>query len=83
LISQAVVAALEKVSEPSETPFKKATPAPPPRVILETTRGRIELLLYPEKAPKTVENFIGLVKKGYYDGIIFHRGDPGFHDPGG
>jgi len=41
------------------------------------------LLLYPEKAPKTVENFIGLVKKGYYDGIIFHRVIPGFMIQGG
>ncbi|MDP8215081.1 MAG: peptidylprolyl isomerase [Candidatus Euphemobacter frigidus] len=87
LISQAVAAALEKASEPSrarsETPSEKVSDPPPPRVILETTRGRIELLLYPEKAPKTVENFIGLVKKGYYDGIIFHRVIPGFMIQGG
>ena len=42
-------------------------------VILETTQGKIELKLYPELAPKTCENFVGLVKKGYYDGVIFHR----------
>lgn len=42
-------------------------------VVLETTQGVIELKLFPEIAPKTCENFIGLVKKGYYDGIIFHR----------
>lgn len=42
-------------------------------VILETNQGEIELQLFPDKAPKTCENFIGLVEKGYYDGIIFHR----------
>jgi len=42
-------------------------------VVFETTKGKIEFKLFPEVAPKTVENFIGLVKKGYYDGIIFHR----------
>lgn len=42
-------------------------------VVLETTQGVVELKLFPEIAPKACENFIGLVKKGYYDGIIFHR----------
>jgi cyclophilin family peptidyl-prolyl cis-trans isomerase len=44
-----------------------------PRVLLSTNLGDITLELYPEAAPKTVENFIGLTEKGYYDGIIFHR----------
>ncbi len=42
-------------------------------VVLETNQGDIEIKLFPEVAPKTVENFVGLAKKGYYDGIIFHR----------
>ncbi|MFH1381007.1 MAG: peptidylprolyl isomerase [Candidatus Omnitrophota bacterium] len=42
-------------------------------VVLETTQGPVELKLFPEFAPKTCENFIMLVKKGYYDGISFHR----------
>ncbi len=42
-------------------------------VFLETTKGTIEIKLLPEAAPKTCENFVGLIKKGYYDGIIFHR----------
>lgn len=41
--------------------------------VLETNQGSIVIKLFPDKAPKTVENFIGLIKKGYYDGIIFHR----------
>ena len=42
-------------------------------VVIETNQGEIEVQLFPEAAPKTCENFIGLVEKGYYDGIIFHR----------
>lgn len=42
-------------------------------VVLETTQGNVEIQLMSDIAPKTCENFIGLVKKGYYDGIIFHR----------
>jgi len=42
-------------------------------VVLETNQGIIEIRLMPDIAPKTCENFTGLVKKGYYDGIIFHR----------
>lgn len=52
-------------------------------VVFETTQGNIELKLYPDVAPKTCENFIGLVKKGYYDGIIFHRVIQGFMIQGG
>ncbi len=42
-------------------------------VVMETTRGLIELELYPQHAPKTVNNFIFLVKEGFYDGVKFHR----------
>ena len=38
-----------------------------------TTMGSIKVLLFPEAAPKAVENFVGLAEKGYYDGINFHR----------
>jgi peptidylprolyl isomerase len=44
-----------------------------PIVVLQTNQGLIELELYPKLAPKTCENFIALVKKGYYDKTIFHR----------
>ena len=54
-----------------------------PIVVFETNQGNIELQLFFDIAPKTVENFIGLVKKGYYNGIIFHRVIPGFMIQGG
>jgi len=43
------------------------------RTKIETNRGDIELELYPEYAPKTVNNFVFLAKEGFYDGVIFHR----------
>lgn len=43
------------------------------RVLLKTNKGDLEIKLFPEFAPKTVENFLGLVEKDYYNGIIFHR----------
>lgn len=49
-----------------------------PMATIETTKGTITLELYPEDAPKTVENFTTLAKKGFYNGIIFHRVIPGF-----
>jgi peptidylprolyl isomerase len=52
-------------------------------VVFETTKGKIEFKLFPEVAPKTVENFVGLAKKGYYDGIIFHRVIKNFMIQGG
>ena len=45
--------------------------------------GEIQAELYPEIAPNTVNNFISLVKKGFYDGIIFHRVISGFMIQGG
>lgn len=42
-------------------------------IIMHTNKGDVKIALYPELAPKTVENFLGLAEKNYYDGIIFHR----------
>ena len=44
-----------------------------PRVIMETNKGKIKIVLFPKHAPKTVENFLGLIEKGYYDDVVFHR----------
>lgn len=44
-----------------------------PKVVFQTTMGSFTIELYPEKAPKTVENFLQYVKDKHYDGTIFHR----------
>jgi len=54
-----------------------------PIVTMETTKGVIVLELYPEKAPKTVDNFLRYARWGHYDGTIFHRVIPGFMIQGG
>ena len=54
-----------------------------PRVELKTNRGVIVLELYPEKAPKTVANFLQYVKDGHYNGTTFHRVIDGFMVQGG
>ncbi len=55
-----------------------------PLVTIEMQNGdKIEMELYPEIAPNTVNNFIELVNKNYYDGLIFHRVIPGFMIQGG
>ena len=51
--------------------------------IIMTRFGDIEVELYSDSAPKTVENFKDLTKKGFYDGLIFHRIVPGFVIQGG
>lgn len=53
-------------------------------VVIEMENGgKIKLELYPEHAPVTVENFLKLIKKGFYDGLIFHRVIKGFMIQGG
>ncbi len=42
-------------------------------VHMETTRGTIEITLYPQHAPQTVNNFVFLARQGFYDGVSFHR----------
>jgi len=54
-----------------------------PKATIKTNYGDIQVQLFPKQAPKSVENFVGLAKKGYYDGIIFHRVIPDFMIQGG
>jgi peptidyl-prolyl cis-trans isomerase B (cyclophilin B) len=54
-----------------------------PKAVIKTNRGDIAVQLFPEQAPKTVENFVQLAKKGYYNGVIFHRVIPDFMIQGG
>ena len=52
-------------------------------VEMKTSMGTLKIKLFPEHAPKTVENFLGHAKSGYYNGIIFHRVIPKFMIQGG
>ena len=52
-------------------------------VIIETTRGNIKAELYTNAAPITTKNFIDLANSGFYDGLTFHRVEPGFVVQGG
>lgn len=54
-----------------------------PVLEVKTSMGSFTLELYPEKAPKTVENFMSYVKSGYYSGTVFHRVIDGFMIQGG
>ena len=57
---------------------------PNPIVTIEMENGhKIKVELYPDKAPNTVNNFISLANKGFYDGLTFHRVIPGFMIQGG
>lgn len=65
------------------TLMHSAQAADEPKVSFKTSMGEIVVELYPEKAPKTVENFLQYVKKGHYSGTIFHRVIDGFMIQGG
>lgn len=54
-----------------------------PQVEVKTSLGSITIELYPEKAPKTVENFLQYARDGFYKGTLFHRVIPGFMIQGG
>jgi peptidyl-prolyl cis-trans isomerase B (cyclophilin B) len=53
------------------------------KATMQTNHGTIELELYPNNAPKTVENFAKLARDGFYDGVTFHRVIPDFMIQGG
>ena len=54
-----------------------------PRVKLATTKGDVVIELFENEAPQAVASFLSLVKKGFYDGVVFHRVLPGFMAQGG
>jgi cyclophilin family peptidyl-prolyl cis-trans isomerase len=53
------------------------------RAVLHTSEGDVELELFPDEAPTTVDNFTKLAGEGFYDGLIFHRVIPDFMIQGG
>lgn len=56
---------------------------PNPTVTVRTTLGDLRIELFRDRAPKTVENFVNLTKRGFYTGLMFHRVIPGFMIQGG
>jgi peptidyl-prolyl cis-trans isomerase B (cyclophilin B) len=54
-----------------------------PIAVIETNKGNFEMEIFLDKVPITANNFIGLAKKGFYDGLKFHRYEPGFVIQGG
>jgi peptidyl-prolyl cis-trans isomerase B (cyclophilin B) len=64
-------------------PEMQIDPAKAYKVVIETSRGVIELELYPQHAPKTVNNFVFLAKQGFYDDVSFHRVIKNFMIQGG
>jgi peptidylprolyl isomerase/peptidyl-prolyl cis-trans isomerase B (cyclophilin B) len=65
------------------TPAKMENQAQDSQAVIETEKGTIVFSFYKDDAPKTVENFIKLTKQGFYNGLTFHRVEPGFVIQGG
>jgi len=68
LMSLAILAGLQGV-------VSAQAPAPGPTVVIETSKGNITIETYPSEAPKTVENFLALVKSNFYNRQHFHRAE--------
>ena len=67
----------------SQLPEMQIDPEKVYLVTMETERGTVELELYPQHAPQTVNNFVFLAGEGFYDGLTFHRVIPNFMIQGG
>ena len=63
---------------PSRSPAQTKSPGAGPVLVLETVKGNIEIETYPEEAPKTVAHILALVKRGFCNGLRFHRAEPNF-----
>ena len=82
LLPAALAGPATPVAAPAGRPAPKASAAHPTATIV-TVKGTIKVRLYPEEAPNTVANFISLARKGFYNGLSFHRVEPGFVIQGG
>jgi cyclophilin family peptidyl-prolyl cis-trans isomerase len=76
-------AGCSKAPEKASAPKAADTAAAGPAVVIKTSKGTIEVELYPDKAPATVKNFLDYVDAGHYDGTIFHRVITNFMIQGG
>lgn len=70
-------------TQPQSSPVPQSDIISATVVTIRTPKGDIVLDLYPDDAPKTVQNFATHAKKGYYNGLTFHRVEPGFVIQGG
>lgn len=66
-----------KPAVPAAAPVQP-TPGAGPVIVVETTKGTFEFETYPDEAPRTVEHILALVKRNFYNGLRFHRVEPGF-----
>ena len=57
---------------------QEKSPGAGPVIVLDTAKGVIEIETYPEDAPKTVAHILALIKKGFYNGLRFHRAEANF-----
>lgn len=73
----------EDSNKPNDGALVQSSESNPVVTITMMNRDTIEIELYPEVAPNTVNNFISLIEEGFYDGLIFHRVIPGFMIQGG
>lgn len=80
--AKAAKPAAKTLAKTAEKPAAEATPNSN-KVLIKTSLGDITVELYPDKSPKSVENFLGYVKSGFYDGTVFHRVIEGFMIQGG
>lgn len=71
------------MSTPNASPAVNTASLQDIRIVMHTDKGDIEMKLFPSKAPVTVASFLNLAKKGFYQGLTFHRVIPGFMAQGG
>lgn len=69
--------------EPKSAAGKKGKMSNEPVVVMETSKGTIKIQLFTNEVPTTANNFQNLVSKGFYNGLTFHRYEPGFVIQGG
>lgn len=82
LATMLLILPMTLAAQAAKQPAPPAT-APPPQVLLRTSQGDITLELYPDKAPKSVANFLQYVRDGFYAGTLLHRAIPGYLVQGG
>lgn len=83
-VSLGLIGALNPIQAAPQTKGQEVKRvASDPVVLIETTKGPIKLEIFRKEAPRTAENFLDLVKRGFYNGLSFHRYEPGFVIQGG